>query len=79
MTTPHIAALLREREHYVRRNLPDRAAAVTTELQRLGHETTSKAPPAVPALDAPETTMLQPPPETAIPPRPRPRRSTTDE
>lgn len=67
MPTPHIAALLRERDHYLRRGRSDRAAQVTAELERLGYVEESDP--------APETTMLDALPETVVPPRPRPRRS----
>lgn len=73
MTNPLIAALLREREHYIRRGLPDRAAQVAAELARMGYEDPTTPPP---PADIPETTTLQAPPETATPPRPRPRRSS---
>jgi len=72
--TPIVVALLREREHYQRRNLPERAAAVTAELARHGHvETAEAVPPPRPPASTPETTTLQAPPETAVPPRPQPR------
>lgn len=61
-----VASLLREREGYRRRNLPERVAGVDAQLKRLGHHDDS---------DAPETTALQAPSETTTPPRPRPRRS----
>ena len=70
MPSPHVLALLREREHYQRRNLPDRVAAVTAELVSLGYETARVA-------DVPETTALESAPETTTPPRPKPRRSKT--
>lgn len=64
---PYIAALLREREHYLRRGRTDRAAQVTAELEKLGHVEEPDT--------APETTTLEALPERAVPPRPRPRRS----
>lgn len=75
MATPHIAALLREREHYLRRGLPDKAAAVTAELERLGHVEPSRDDLVGRAHDdAPETTALEALPERAVPPRPRPKK-----
>lgn len=62
MMTPTIAALLREKEHYLRRNLPERVAAVDAELARLGY-------------NPPEAAVPERLPETATPPRPEPRRS----
>ena len=39
-----VEALLRERQGYVTRGLPDRVAAVDAELARLGHEVEKPAP-----------------------------------
>lgn len=72
MADPIVVALLREREHYLRRGLADRAAQVDAVLARMGYEDPTPQPP---PADIPETTTLQAPPETATPPRPRPRRS----
>jgi hypothetical protein len=84
--TPTIAALLREREHYTRRGLPERVAAVDAELSRLGHIDPSSDKAIVDDLVddyeaqtgkkiRPETTAAAALPETATPPRPQPRRS----
>jgi len=59
--TPYIQALLREREHYQRRNLPERVEQVTASLKALGYQ------------DAPETTAAPAAPETTSPPKPRSR------
>jgi hypothetical protein len=66
VTDPVVEALIREREHYERRNLPDRAAAVTEVLERLGHKDTATA-------EVPEATVLEARPETTTPPRPKAR------
>ena len=41
-TDPDIAALLREREGYVMRDLPDRVAAVDADLKRRGYKDDDK-------------------------------------
>ena len=82
---PYVVALLREREHYVRRGRGDRVAEVDAELARIGHSSPDAAQPAsgdeaenAASKDAPETTAAQKAPETTSPARPAPRRSTTN-
>lgn len=53
----YIAALLREREHYVRYDLPDRLKAVDAELEKVGHK--AQAP-------AKKATKLQPKARTEL-------------
>ncbi|HUR23999.1 MAG TPA: hypothetical protein VMZ73_09035 [Acidimicrobiales bacterium] len=74
--TNEIAALLREREHYTRRGLPDRVAEVDAELARRGHrqQEVAATPSPPPAQTRPETASIEAP-ETTRRPRPQPRRS----
>lgn len=56
-----IAALLAEREGYVRRNLPERVALVNDILRQLGHDV--------------EAAAVQPSTERAVAPKARKRRN----
>lgn len=72
-----IAALLREREGYVTRGLPERAAHVDAQLAKAGYrspEVATATPPPPPSKPEPETASLEAK-ETATIPRGRPRRS----
>lgn len=76
MNHPALVALLRERDHYLRRGLPERAEQVSAMLTRIGYVEPSTPDPGL--ADAPETATLTPALETATPPRPRgrPRKET---
>lgn len=71
-----VTALLREREGYVTRNLPDRVAEVDKSLAFYGHKAAPETAtrPVPPQRTQPETASLEAP-ETATVPRGRPRRS----
>ena len=64
-TDPMIAALLREREGYVRFDRPDRVKAVDAELKRRGYKAEQSAPPGRAGRESQQTTADQPAKKTA--------------
>ena len=73
MPNAYVAALLRERDGYKSRNLPDRVAEVDAELAKSGYRTAEAKPPAAPA---PPKTQADPKTETPPPPPSKPEPQT---